>query len=79
MDMFDNAEVSEKEGMDYAENCGDVLFMQTSAAKGTCIEDFFVELGRRFYEKYKDGVFGGGNMGVDLKEGKKNGKDGKCC
>ena len=31
--------------------------MQTSAQSGVCIKDFFMELGKRFYERYKDGGF----------------------
>ena len=58
--------------------------MQTSAQSGVCIKDFFVELGKRFYEKYKDGGFDDSLLdyaNFDLKKNNSNSKNmkKKCC
>jgi hypothetical protein len=58
--------------------------MQTSAQSGVCIKDFFMELGKRFYERYKNGGFDDSILdcgNFDLKKDNFNQKNEKknCC
>ena len=59
--------------------------MQTSAQSGVCIKDFFMELGKRFYERYNSGDFNDSILdctNFDIKKEnfiQKNHERKKCC